>query len=125
MIQVGTILKVCDKTGVMLVQCIKVLGDSKKKIAFLGDVILVSVQRINPKKFHNVKLFKKKRFFVGTLHRALIVRAKVNFTRLPGIFIKFDEILLFWLINVRYPYLIVFMVQFFVNCVCGDLLLGA
>jgi large subunit ribosomal protein L14 len=91
MIQVGTILKVCDKTGVMLVQCIKVLGDAKKKIAFLGDVILVSVQRINPKKFEDVKLFKRKRFFLGTMHRALIVRAKVNFSRLPGIFIKFNE----------------------------------
>lgn len=87
----GTILKVCDKTGVMLVQCIKVLGDSKKRIAFLGDVVLVSVQRINPKKFHNVKLFKKKRFAVGTLHRALIVRTKVNFMRIPGIYIKFNE----------------------------------
>lgn len=55
-------LKVCDKTGVVLVQCIKVLGDSKKKIALLGDVILVSVKRINPKKFQKVKLFKRKSF---------------------------------------------------------------
>jgi large subunit ribosomal protein L14 len=44
MIQLGSILKVTDKTSVVLVQCIKVLGSSKKKIAFLGDVILVSVQ---------------------------------------------------------------------------------
>lgn len=32
MIQVGTILKVCDKTGVVLVQCIKVLGILKKEL---------------------------------------------------------------------------------------------
>lgn len=52
MIQLGTILKVSDKTGVVLVQCIKVFGSYKKKIANIGDVILVAVKRINPKKFH-------------------------------------------------------------------------
>mgnify|MGYP003387793922 CR=1 FL=1 len=51
MIQIGTILKVSDKTGVILVQCIKVLGGSKKKIAYIGDVILVSVQHIIQKNF--------------------------------------------------------------------------
>lgn len=91
MIQVGTILKVCDKTGVTLVQCIKVFGQSKTKIASIGDVILVSVQQINPKKFQNMKLFKRKRFFKGTLHRGLIIRTKVNFERSKGIFIKFNE----------------------------------
>jgi len=50
MIQLGTILKVSDKTGVVLVQCIKVFGSYKKRIAYLGDVILVTVKRINPKK---------------------------------------------------------------------------
>jgi large subunit ribosomal protein L14 len=44
MVQLGTILKVTDKTGVSLVQCIKVFGSSKKKIAKIGDVILVSVK---------------------------------------------------------------------------------
>jgi len=44
MIQLGSILKVSDKTCVVLAQCIKVLGSAKKKIAYLGDVILVSVQ---------------------------------------------------------------------------------
>jgi len=64
MIQPGTLLKVCDKTGVVLVKCIKVLGDVKKKIAIIGDVVLVSVQRINAVKFKNVKLFKKKNFYL-------------------------------------------------------------
>ena len=50
MIQVGTILKVSDKTAVSLVKCIKVLGQSKKKIAYIGDVIIVSVQFNNSKK---------------------------------------------------------------------------
>lgn len=95
MIQVGTMLKVCDKTGVVLAQCIKVFGFAKRRIASIGDVILISVQRINPKKFIKVKLFKKKKFFKGTLHRALVVRAKVNFTRLPGVLVRFMKIVLY------------------------------
>lgn len=91
MIQAGTMLKVCDKTGVILVQCIKVLGFAKRRIACLGDVVIVSVQRINPKKFQKVKLFKRKKFFKGTLHRGLIVRSKVNFSRLPGVLLRFNE----------------------------------
>lgn len=91
MIQLGTILKVSDKTGVVLVQCIKVFGSSKKRIAYIGDVVLVSVQRINPKKFHNVKLFKKRKFFKGTLHRGLVIRSKVNYCRSSGVFIRFNE----------------------------------
>jgi large subunit ribosomal protein L14 len=91
MIQVGTILKVTDKTGVSLVKCIKVLGPYKKKIAYLGDVILVSVKHINPKKFKNMKLFKKKRFLKGTIHRGLVIRTKVNYKRSNGAFISFNE----------------------------------
>jgi ribosomal protein L14 len=98
------------------------LGDSKKKIALLGDVILVSVQRINPKKFKKVKLFKRKKFFTGTLHRGLIIRAKMNFMRLPGLFIKFNENTVVLVINVQYQFLIVYMVLFYVNYVCVGLL---
>lgn len=91
MVQVGTILKVCDKTGVSLVKCIKVLGPIKKRIAFIGDVILVSVRHINPKKFVDMKLFKRKRFLKGTIHRALVVRSKKNYKRANNVFIKFNE----------------------------------
>lgn len=91
MIQVGTILNVSDKTGVSLVQCIKVLGSYKKSIAYIGDVILVSVKHINSKKFKKMKLFKRKRFLKGTLHRGLIIRSKVNYKRSNGVFIKFNE----------------------------------
>jgi large subunit ribosomal protein L14 len=91
MIQVGSILKVCDKTGVSLVQCIKVFGSYKKRIAYIGDVILVSVVHINPKKFKNMKIFKRKRFFKGTLHRGLILRTKVQYKRANKIYIKFNE----------------------------------
>jgi large subunit ribosomal protein L14 len=91
MIQVGTILKICDKTGVNTVQCIKVLGSYKKRIAYIGDIIIVSIISINSKKFLNIKLFKKKRFLKGTLHRALIVRYKCFFKRTNQILIKFNE----------------------------------
>jgi large subunit ribosomal protein L14 len=91
MIQVGTILKVTDKTGVSLVKCIKVLGPYKKKIAYLGDVVLVSVKHINSKKFKNMKLFKRKRFLKGTIHRGLVIRTKINFKRANGAYITFNE----------------------------------
>lgn len=91
MIQVGTILKVSDKTAVSLVKCIKVLGQSKKKIAYIGDVIIVSVQFINTKKMQKLKLNKRKRFLKGTIHRGLIIRSKVNYNRLNNIYIKFNE----------------------------------
>lgn len=91
MIQLGTILKVADKTGMVLVQCIKVLGYSRKKTAFLGDMVLVSVKWINPRRFAFLKERKQKRYAVGTMHRALLIRSKVNFRRLSGYFIKFNE----------------------------------
>jgi len=91
MVQVGTILKVCDKSGVNLVRCIKVIGPSKKRIAKLGDVILVSIRQLNPKKFVDMKEHKKKRFKIGAIHRALVVRTKVNYQRAHNVFIKFNE----------------------------------
>jgi len=60
MVQLGSILKVSDKTSIVLVQCVKVLKSYKKKIAKTGDVILVSVQWINTKKYVLLKArFKK------------------------------------------------------------------
>lgn len=87
----STLLKVVDKTGITSVKCIKVLSTIKSRIAFTGDIVIVSVYRLNPKKFKDVKLFKKKKFLKGTLHRALIIRTCVNFKRMSSIFIKFDE----------------------------------
>lgn len=91
MIQVGTILKVCDKTGINTVQCIKVLGSYKKRIAYIGDIIIVTVISINSKKFLNMKQFKKKRFLKGTLHRGLIVRFKCWYKRTNQILLRFNE----------------------------------
>lgn len=91
MIQKGSILKVTDRSGVVLVQCINIFGTSKKGLACLGKVILVSVIKINPKQFRGIGYRKKKKFSKGTLHRALIVRTKVNYKRCNGIYIRFSE----------------------------------
>lgn len=91
MIQLGTLVKVSDKSGIILGKCIKVLGFSNKRIANIGDIILIVVKRIDNKHFKNMKLFKKKRFFKGTIHRALVIRSKVNFLRVCNVYIKFNE----------------------------------
>jgi len=91
MIQLGTIVKVADKTGVVLAQCIKVFSTSKDHIAYIGDVILVSIRWVNPKRLQYIKERRRKRFLKGSLQRALVIRAKTNFVRDSGIFMKFDE----------------------------------
>jgi len=61
MIQQQTILKVADNSGAKLVKCIKVLGGFKRKVAFLGDIVIVSVIKLRNKS----KIFskvKKERF---------------------------------------------------------------
>ena len=56
MIQLGSVVKVTDKTGVVVGRCIKVLGSRKNKIAFLGDIILISVRKININRFRRLKV---------------------------------------------------------------------
>jgi large subunit ribosomal protein L14 len=91
MIQLGSILKVVDKTGIFTVICLKVLNFSKKRIAKIGDVIVVSVNTINTKRFSFLKLRLQKRYRQGSIHRALIIRTKVNYCRVNGVFLKFNE----------------------------------
>jgi len=91
MIQVGTIVKVCDKTGVVLAQCIKVLGPTRKRIAFIGDILIVTVKRLNIDRFKRIKLSRRKRFVLGTLHRGLVIRSKEQFCRSSGIHYRFNE----------------------------------
>jgi large subunit ribosomal protein L14 len=81
MIQAETILQVADNSGAKKVQCIKVLGGSKRKYARIGDVIVVAVKEASPK--GNVK---KK-----AVARAVIVRQVKEFSRPDGSRIKFDE----------------------------------
>ena len=66
MIQVQTELKVADNTGARRVECIKVLGGSKRRYASVGDIIVISVKDAIPK--GKVKK--------GAVHKAVVVRTK-------------------------------------------------
>lgn len=81
MIQMQTNLKVADNSGARRVQCIKVLGGSKRKTASVGDVIVVSVKDAIPR--GKVKK--------GTVHRAVIVRTAKEVRRPDGTAIRFDD----------------------------------
>ena len=81
MIQMQTRLEVADNSGAKKVQCIKVLGGSKRRTAGVGDVIVVSVKEAVPR--GKVKK--------GDLHRAVIVRTRKEVHRADGSTIRFDK----------------------------------
>jgi large subunit ribosomal protein L14 len=85
MIQQQTILKVSDNSGAKTVRCIKVLGGFKKKFASLGDIIVVSVQKLR-NKLKKISKVKKKE-----IYKALIIRTKVSSKKKNGFYIKFQE----------------------------------
>ena len=74
-------LDVADNSGAKRVQCIKVLGGSKRKYASVGDVIKVSVKEAIP----NSKVKK------GTVMEAVIVRTAKGLRRTDGSYIRFDN----------------------------------
>ncbi|NOZ42500.1 MAG: 50S ribosomal protein L14 [Alphaproteobacteria bacterium] len=80
MIQMQTNLDVADNSGARRVQCIKVLGGSKRKVAGVGDIIVVSIKEAIPR--GKVKK--------GQVHRAVIVRTKKDIQRPDGTAIRFD-----------------------------------
>ncbi|USG60257.1 50S ribosomal protein L14 [Sneathiella marina] len=81
MIQMQTNLDVADNSGARRVQCIKVLGGSKRKTASVGDVIVVSVKEAIP----------RGRVKKGDVQRAVIVRTKKEIRRADGTAIRFDS----------------------------------
>jgi large subunit ribosomal protein L14 len=81
MIQAQSVLEVADNSGAKVVQCIKVLGGSRRRYAGLGDVIVVSVKEALP----GSKVKK------GDTARAVIVRTKREYRRQDGSYIKFDN----------------------------------
>ena len=81
MIQMQTNLDVADNSGARRVQCIKVLGGSKRKTAGVGDVIIVSVKEAIP----------RGRVKKGDVHRAVIVRTAKEIRRADGSAIRFDR----------------------------------
>lgn len=80
MIQMQTFLSAADNSGAKKLQCIKVLGGSKRKYASLGDIIVVSVKEAIPKS-------KVKK---GDVVKAVIVRTAKEVRRADGSYIKFD-----------------------------------
>lgn len=81
MIQMQSYLNVADNSGAKRVQCVKVLGGSKRKTAGIGDVVVVAVKDALP----NAPISK------GDVKRAVIVRTKKEHRRPDGTYIRFDD----------------------------------
>ncbi|MBN2730888.1 MAG: 50S ribosomal protein L14 [Balneolaceae bacterium] len=81
MIQIQTRLNVADNSGARQLQCIKVLGDSRRRYARVGDLISCSVKNAIPG--GNVKK--------GEVVTAVVVRTKKELRRKDGSYIRFDE----------------------------------
>ena len=81
MIQMQSNLFVADNSGAKKIQCIKVLGGSKRRFASIGDIIVVSIKDAIPR----AKVKK------GEVFKAVIVRTSKEFTRNDGSTIRFDK----------------------------------
>lgn len=80
MIQMQTVLDVADNSGAKRVQCIKVLGGSKRRYARVGDIIKVAIKEASPR--GKVKK--------GDVYDAVVVRTAAGVRRPDGSKIKFD-----------------------------------
>jgi large subunit ribosomal protein L14 len=76
-----TKLDVADNTGAKLVQCIHVLGGSKRRYAYLGDIIVCSVKKALPSS--EIKQ--------GDVVKGVIVRTKQSVRREDGSYVRFDR----------------------------------
>jgi len=81
MIQMQSNLFVADNSGAKKIQCIKVLGGSKRRFASIGDIIVVSIKDAIPR----AKVKK------GEVFKAVIVRTSKEYTRNDGSTIRFDK----------------------------------
>ena len=81
MIQSETNFSIADNSGAKRVQCIKVLGGSKRRYAAVGDVIVVSVKEAAP----------RARVKKGEVHKAVVVRTSKEIRRRDGSAIRFDD----------------------------------
>ncbi len=81
MIQTGTKVKVTDNSGAKVIQCIRVLGGSKRRYAGIGDIIVGSVKEAVPRK--TVKKHE--------IVKAVVVRQKKALRRSDGSYIRFDD----------------------------------
>ena len=81
MIQPRTMLIVADNSGAKIIQCIRVLGGTRKRYAQLGEVIVATVKKAEPR-----KIVKK-----HDIVRAVIIRQRRAFRRPDGTYIRFDD----------------------------------
>lgn len=81
MIQPRTIVKIADNSGGKIGRIFKVLGGSKRRYAALGDIVVLSIQKAEPR-----KPVKKK-----DVHHAVVVRQRNAFRRRDGSYLRFDE----------------------------------
>ena len=81
MIQPRSMLKVADNSGAKIIQCINVLGGTRKRYAQLGDIIVAAVKKAEPRKL--VKKHEKV--------KAVIIRQKKAYRRADGSYIRFDD----------------------------------
>ena len=81
MVQLRTVLDVADNSGAKVIQCIKVLGGSRRRYARIGDIIVVAVKEVDPQ-----STIKK-----GEVKKAVVVRTKKEIRRSNGTYIKFDN----------------------------------
>ncbi len=81
MIQAETNLEVADNSGAKRVQCIKVLGGSKRRSASVGDIIVVTIKEAIP----------RGRVKKGEIHKAVVVRTAKEIRRADGSSIRFDR----------------------------------
>ena len=81
MIQAETRLTVADNSGAKVLNCIKVLGGSRRRYASIGDIIVVTVKEAIP----NAKVKK------GDVLKAVVVRTKKEIRRPDGSYIRFDD----------------------------------
>jgi large subunit ribosomal protein L14 len=85
MIQTQTILKIVDNSGAKTAKCIKILQGFQKKTSKLGDIVIVSVQKLRNKSKKTSKVKK------GEIYKALIIRTKLSTKTKNAITLKFRE----------------------------------
>jgi len=81
MIQTETVLNVADNSGAKKVLCMRVLGGSRKRVATIGDIIIVAVKEAIP----HAKVKK------GDVMKAVIVRTAKEIKRMDDTWVKFDD----------------------------------
>jgi large subunit ribosomal protein L14 len=89
MIQVETNLNVADNSGVKKVQCIKILGGTRRRYATVGDIIMVAVKDSHPS--YGLKDSNGKKVHAKAVLRAVVVRTSKPIKRNDGTYIRFDD----------------------------------